>query len=99
MRIGEHALGILERGGLTGARSVAAFSGVIALNYGWSSFTAARELDPGGAAHEVTGMLAQLPAALFPRIVAVAEEMGTYGGDEDYELVLGALVGGLGRAH
>ena len=99
VRIGEHALGILERGGLTGARAVAAFSGVIALNYGWSSFTAARELDPGGAAHEVAGMLAQLPAALFPRTVAVAEDMGAYGGDEDYELVLGALVGGLGRAH
>ena len=99
VRIGEHALGILERGGLTGARAVAAFSGVIALNYGWSSFTAARALDPGSAAHEVAGMLGQLPAAHFPRTVAVAQEMGGYGSDEDYELVLGALVGGLRAAH
>jgi AcrR family transcriptional regulator len=95
VRIGEHALGILARGGFTGGRAVAAFSGVIALNYGWSSFTAARELDPRGATREVTAMLRALPAEHFPRTVAVAGEMGAYGTDAHFELVLGALVGGL----
>ena len=37
---------ILDRGGLSDDRAVAAFSGLIALNYGWASFTAARDLDP-----------------------------------------------------
>jgi AcrR family transcriptional regulator len=95
VRIGEHALGVLARGGYEGARAVAAFSGLIALNYGWSSFTAARDLDTRGATGEVTAMLAQLPPEAFPRIVATAAEMGAYGSDEHYELVLGALVHGL----
>jgi AcrR family transcriptional regulator len=97
VRIGEHALGILERGGISGGRAVAAFSGVIALNYGWSSFTTARALDPGGPAADVGATLAVLPAAEFPRTAGVAAEMGAYGGDEHYELVLGALVDGLRR--
>jgi AcrR family transcriptional regulator len=95
VRIGEHALGILECGGLAGARAVAAFSGVIALNYGWSSFTAARDLDPEGPAQDVGAMLAQLPAAAFPLTAGVAGEMGGYGSDAHYELVLDGLVRGL----
>jgi AcrR family transcriptional regulator len=95
VRIGEHALGILRRGGFTGGRAVAVFSGVIALNYGWSSFTAARDLDPRGAGHEVGEMLAALPAEVFPHTAGVAGEMGAYGSDEHYELVLDALMSGL----
>jgi AcrR family transcriptional regulator len=99
VRIGEHALGILRRGGFTGERAVAAFSGVIALNYGWSSFTAARDLDARGAGHEVAAMLSALPVEHFPLTAGVAREMGAYGGDAHYALVLGAFVNGLGRAH
>jgi AcrR family transcriptional regulator len=95
VRIGEHALAILRGAGLSADQAVAAFSGVVALNYGWSSFTAARALDPGGPAHEVGAMLAALPASEFPLTVGVAREMGAYGGDAHYELVLGALVEGL----
>ena len=95
VRIGEHALGILRRGGFSGERAVAAFSGVIALNYGWASFTAARDLDARDATHEVTAMLSALPAEHFPLTVSVAGAMGAYGGDAHYELVLGALVSGL----
>jgi AcrR family transcriptional regulator len=73
-RIGEHALGILARGGLSEDEAIAAFSGVLALNYGWSSFTAARDLDTTGA---------------------VAEQMGAYGSDAHYELVLDRLLAGL----
>jgi AcrR family transcriptional regulator len=95
VRIGEHVLGILERGALSKDRSVAAFSGLIALNYGWSSFTTARDLDPEGPSHDVAAMLRQLPPAMFPLTVGVAEEMGAYGSDEHYELVLDQLLRGL----
>jgi AcrR family transcriptional regulator len=95
VRIGEHVLGILERGGVSKDRSVAAFSGLIAINYGWSSFTAARDLDPEGPSHDVTAMLRRLPPAMFPLTVAVAEEMGAYGSDEHYEFVLDRFLGGL----
>jgi AcrR family transcriptional regulator len=95
VRIGEVALGILRRGGLSDGLAVAAFSGVIALNYGWSSFTAARDLDPSGPAHDVGAALATLPAAEFPLTVAVAGEMGAYGGDDHYEFVLDRFVAGL----
>lgn len=95
VRIGEFALEILRRGGLSNADAVAAFSGIIALNYGWSSFTAARDLDPGGPSHDVGVMLAQLPRSEFPLTVDVAGEMGAYGSDAHYEFVLGQLVTGL----
>jgi hypothetical protein len=95
VRIGEHALAILARGGLSGARAVAAFSGVIALNYGWSSFTAARDLDPAGPADDLAASLGALPRAEYPRTVAVAADLGAYGGDAHYEFVLDRLLAGL----
>jgi AcrR family transcriptional regulator len=45
VRIGEAAFEILARAGFSEERAVATFSGVIALNYGWSSFTAAAAID------------------------------------------------------
>ena len=95
VRIGEHVLGILRRGGLPDDRAVAAFSGLIAINYGWSSFTIARDLDPGGPSHDVSAMLRQLPRDAFPLTVDVAEAMGAYGSDAHYEFVLGQFLGGL----
>jgi AcrR family transcriptional regulator len=98
VRIGEHALAILRRGGLSKARAVAAFSGIIALNYGWSSFTAARDLDPEGPSHDVGAMLAQLPRSEYPLTVDVAAEMGAYGSDHHYDYVLDRFLDGLHAA-
>jgi AcrR family transcriptional regulator len=95
VRIGELALGILRRGGLSDARAVAAFSGIVALNYGWSSFTTARDLDPGGPGGEVGAVLAALPPAEYPLTVAVAGELGAYGSDRHYDFVLAQLLAGL----
>src|SRR4051812_15316685 len=95
VRVGEHALGILRRGGLSDAYAVATFSGLIALNYGWSSFTTARDLNPEGPAHDVGAMLTQLPPTVFPLTVAVAAELGVYGSDDHYEFVLEQLLTGL----
>jgi AcrR family transcriptional regulator len=95
VRIGEIALGILRRGGFSGAQAVAAFSAIIALNYGWSSFTAARDMDPEGPGADVGAMLKQLPAAEFPLTASVAAELGAYGSDAHYEFALDQLLGGL----
>jgi AcrR family transcriptional regulator len=95
VRIGEFALGILRRGGLSNARAVAAFSGIIALNYGWSSFTTARHLDPELPGHDVAATLAQLPRTEYPLTVDVADEMGAYGSDHHYDFVLDQLLSGL----
>jgi AcrR family transcriptional regulator len=95
VRIGELALRILRRGGFSGAGAVAAFSGIIALNYGWSSFTAARDLDPEGPSHDVGAMLAQLPRKEYPLTADVAPEMGAYGSDQHYDFVLDYLLTGL----
>jgi AcrR family transcriptional regulator len=95
VRIGEFALGILRRGGFSNARAVAAFSGIIALNYGWSSFTTARDLDPEGPGHDVGAMLAALPPTEYPLTVDVADEMGAYGSDDHYDFVLDRLLSGL----
>ena len=64
-RIGELALEILNRGGITGGDAVADFCGILALNYGWSAFAAARsaatriDQDPGVA---IGAAIAALPA-------------------------------------
>ncbi|HEX6021440.1 MAG TPA: TetR/AcrR family transcriptional regulator [Solirubrobacter sp.] len=88
VRIGELAMAILKRGGLTDAQAVAAFSGLIAINYGWASFTVERDLD-------VEAALSALPADAFPLTVATAAEWGAYGADEHYEFVLDRFLKGL----
>jgi AcrR family transcriptional regulator len=90
VRIGELAMAILKRGGLSNAEAVAAFSGIIAINYGWASFTVARDTD-------VEAMLAQLPSEAFPLTVATAADWGRYGSDEDYRFVLGRFLEGLAK--
>jgi AcrR family transcriptional regulator len=95
VRIGELALGILRRGGFSDARAVAAFSGIIALNHGWPSFTTARDLDPQGPGHDLGAMLAALPRTEYPLTVDVADEIGAYGSDHHYDLVLDQLLSGL----
>jgi AcrR family transcriptional regulator len=95
VRIGELAMAILTRGGLTQREAVAAFSGLIAINYGWASFTAARDLDPEGPSRELEETLRGLPADLFPLTVATAAAWGDYGGDGDYAFVLDSFLGGL----
>lgn len=86
--ISECALEILQRGGVTGEDAVAAFSGILALNYGWSSFTTARQ-----AMQEAD--LAAPDAALFPLTTAVGEAMNRYGSDEHYDRALAALLAGI----
>ena len=95
VRVGEFALGILRRGGLSDAHAVATFSGLVALNYGWSSFSTARDLDPESPAHDVGAALAQLPREAFPLTVSVAAELGAYGSDEHYDFVLDQFLVGL----
>ena len=84
VRIGELALRILTRGGLSNAEAVAAFS-------------VARDLDPDGPSHDVEAMLRQLPAEHFPLTVATAADWGAYGRDEDYEFVLARFLEGLAK--
>lgn len=98
VRIGECALRILRHGGLRDGDAVAAFSGIIALNYGWASFTTARDHDPAGRGDQVPAALAMLPAEVFPLTAAVAAEMGAYGSDAHYAFVLDRLLAGLGAA-
>ena len=88
VRIGELAMAILKRGGLTDAQAVAAFSGVIAINYGWASFSVERDVN-------VEAALSALPAEVFPLTVATAAEWGAYGADEHYEFVLERFLKGL----
>jgi AcrR family transcriptional regulator len=52
VRVGEHAFGILARGRLAEDAAVAAFSALLALNYGWSSFTTAGALQAGYGSDE-----------------------------------------------
>jgi AcrR family transcriptional regulator len=94
-RIGEVALNILSRGLSANESVVATFSGLLALNYGWSAFASAREAKPTNAAAQVREALAALPRSEYPRTAAVAVEMATYGNERHYDLVLEQLMAGI----
>ncbi len=89
VRIGEIGLAILARGGTSDGDAVATFSGIVALNYGWSSFTVVRRPE------QVRGALAALPESAYPRTVAAATELAAYGSDRHYDTVLDAFLRGL----
>ncbi|VXB20811.1 conserved hypothetical protein [Arthrobacter sp. 9AX] len=91
--IGEWALRILERGGITGDAAVAAFSGIIALNYGWSSFVVARAAGAGGPLAE--DLADPGVAEAFPLTASAAGPMGRYGSVDHYELVLDGMLKGI----
>ncbi|MBC7442732.1 MAG: TetR/AcrR family transcriptional regulator [Ramlibacter sp.] len=96
--IGEAALGILHRGGITGGEAVATFCGVLALNYGWFAFTTARNAIRAGTEPELilAGALSALPAKRFPLTVSVADQLSSYGSDSHYAFALRALIAGVG---
>jgi AcrR family transcriptional regulator len=93
--IGEQALRLLHRLGVDGDRAVATFSGIIALNYGWVSFSIAR--DATEAAPSIR-RIESGPAADFPHTVAVGGAMARFGSAEHYVTVVSELLGGLARA-
>ncbi|MGO4187502.1 TetR/AcrR family transcriptional regulator [Pseudarthrobacter sp. TAF60_1] len=91
--IGEWALQILARGGITGDTAVATFSGIVGLNYGWASFVVARS---GGAGESLAeGLRGPDVAQAFPLTASVAGPMSRYGSAEHYDLVLGQLLAGI----
>ncbi len=95
--IGEHALRILDRGGIRGERAVVTFSGILAFNYGWAAFSAARP-SAGSDADDraaVGAALSALPADAFPLTISVADAMSDYGSDRHYELALRLLLAGI----
>ena len=96
--IGETALEILERGGITGADAVATFCGILALNYGWFAFSTSRDatravVEPEAALAE---SLSVLPADRFPLTLSVADELSHYGSDAHYARALRQLIAGVG---
>lgn len=93
--IGEQALRILHRLDADGARAVATFSGIVALNYGWVSFAIARRASQ--AAPSIR-RIESGPADDFPYTLAVAEEMARFASDDHYATVVTELLGGLSRA-
>ena len=97
-RIGEFALEILSRAGFSHEQMVATFGGLLALNYGWSSFASARDVQPANAAEQVRVALATLSAADYPYTAAVAGEMAEYGHDRHYRWVLDQMLIGLRTA-
>ena len=92
--IGEQALTILARAGITGDAAVATFSGIVALNYGWVSFAIARDSDGGrNAVQEVVARSAS--AANYPLTDDVSDPMSRYASDEHYETVQSQLLFGV----
>lgn len=92
--IGETALRILARGEITGDAAVATFSGIIALNYGWASFSAARLKTPVDDREQSDDPAIATPSE-FPLTAKVANALADYGSRDHYELVLAQFLTGL----
>jgi AcrR family transcriptional regulator len=92
--IGETALRILARGGITDDDAVAAFSGIIALNYGWASFTAAAPKTPSDERSR-SDLAPTMTLHEFPLTAQVASALASYGSQDHYELVLTQFLTGL----
>jgi len=90
-RIAEEVLGILARGGVEGEDAVAAYSGIVALNYGWAAFAAPRTSDAA-----LRTSLRALPPGRFPYTAAVIEPLSRYAGQANYERSLEFLLAGIG---
>ena len=88
----EQAFAILARGGLTGADAVAAFSAIVALNYGWAAFA-----NPDRSPAELRDGMLALPAASFAHTRAVAEELAEYADPGNYARALELVVEGIRR--
>lgn len=87
---GEQAFRILARGGLTGDRAVAAFSAIIALNYGWSAFHS-----PDSSPDQLEAGMLSLPAEAFPHTRAVAASLARYADQTNYERALDLVIAGI----
>ena len=90
--IGETALEILKRGGITGADAVATFCGILALNYGWFAFNTARDATRTRSTRKRIWLnrSRRLPAERFPLTLSVAGELGGYGSDAHYSSHFGS---------
>jgi AcrR family transcriptional regulator len=96
--IGEAALRILARGGVSDGDAVAVFCGILALNYGWFAFTTARDATRVDVEPEavLAAALSMLPADRFPLTLSVADQLSSYGSDSHYAIALHALITGVG---
>ena len=91
--IGELALRLLDRLHLHGDTAVAAFSGMIALNYGWASFAISRNAD--AAAPSLQRVSAGAPAD-FPHTRAAGVAMANFGSEAHYRLVRDGMLDAIG---
>ncbi|SBS71880.1 TetR/AcrR family transcriptional regulator [uncultured Microbacterium sp.] len=98
--IGETALEILARGGITGSDAVAIFCGILALNYGWFAFSTARDATRASVNSEtvLAASLSTLPADRFPLTLSVADELSNYGSHAHYVVALRQMIAGVALA-
>jgi AcrR family transcriptional regulator len=87
---GEQVFRILARGGLTGERAVAAFSAIIALNYGWSAFHS-----PDSSPAQIEAGMLALPPDAFPHTRAVAGPLARYADQANYDRALDLVIAGI----
>jgi len=85
-RLGESFLAILAEGGLKGHDGVAAFTAVLALNYGRTAF----------GVTAIDDELPPLPAEHFPHSAASAAALASYASQGNYEGALDLLLAGIG---
>lgn len=95
-KVGEAMLSALKEGGATSDGAVSTFSSILALNYGWAGFTAAKpaSLGPSGISDKL--QTAPSPADNLQVTAEIWGEFRNLGSDIHHELAVRKLISQLG---
>lgn len=97
-RLGEKALAIALRGGLSASLAVTAFAAILALVYGRAGFLAASARADAQPAAEIDERILGATSDQYPATAAVAAELTRYGDLVHLERSVRAVIDGLSRA-
>lgn len=91
-RVSEFVLSVLAEAGFSTKAAVAALSGIVALNYGVTSFMLG---NASGGVKSARLAMAGLDRAEFPSTFAATRDLAAYASPEHYEMMLDWLLAGL----
>lgn len=92
IRIGEYVLKIITNEGIKGEKAVAIFSSIIALNYGWASFTNTKPREFERHYRQQLQELSQKSQQDLLTTISLTNHLVNFGSGEQYEIALNHLL-------
>lgn len=93
--VGERFYEILLRGGIRGEDAVSAFSGIIAINYGWILFEGNRQPNKDTSDQKVVESLNMLKTSEFPLSTEYSDLFSDYASSPKHKRTLQQFINGI----